>query len=130
MLALTLRRRKGAGLTFAFNAGAAYRREFELRVFLWLRGYEGYKARYALRGKTIEAEMEYEFTLNYKIDGNVDAALERLGAAGCTDALVGIGSPGQLCLKFRRAAESEAAAIESARADVARALPVAVLIER
>lgn len=88
----------------------------------------GYKARYAARGKTMEAEMEYEFTLNYEIDGNVDAALERLGAAGCTDALVGIGSPGQLCLEFRREAVSEAAAIESAKADVGRALPEAVLM--
>jgi hypothetical protein len=76
----------------------------------------------------MEAEMEYEFTLNYKIDGNVDAALERLGAAGCTDTLVGIGSLGRLCLEFRREAVSEAAAIESAKADVGRALPEAVLM--
>lgn len=74
--------------------------------------------------------MEYEFTLNYKFDSNVDAALEQLGAAGCTDALVGLGRPGQLCLEFRRGAETETGAIESAKADVERALPEAVLMER
>ncbi|KQQ87535.1 hypothetical protein ASF77_18470 [Massilia sp. Leaf139] len=74
--------------------------------------------------------MEYEFTLRYSVESNVDDALERLAAAGCTDALVGLGRPGQLCLDFTRAAESEAAAIESARADVARALPEATAIER
>jgi len=72
--------------------------------------------------------MEYEFTLRYSIESNVDDALERLAAAGCTDALVGLGRLGQLCLEFRRAAESEAAAIESAKADIGRALPEAVLM--
>lgn len=74
--------------------------------------------------------MEYEFTLRYSVESNVDDALERLAAAGCTDALVGFGRPGQLCLEFRRDAETEASAIESAKADVVRALPEAILIER
>ena len=77
-----------------------------------------------------EAGVEYEFTVRYSIESNVDDALERLAATGCTDALVGLGRPGLLCLEFRRAAESEATAIESAKADVERALSSAVLIER
>ena len=74
--------------------------------------------------------MEYEFTLRYSFESNVDDALERLAAAGCKDALVGIGRQRQLCLEFRRGAASEAEAIASARADVARALTEATAIER
>ena len=74
--------------------------------------------------------MEYEFTLRYSGESNVDDALERLAAAGCTDALVGLGRPGQLCLEFKREAASELDAVVSARADVERALPEEVMIER
>jgi len=77
-----------------------------------------------------DAAVEYEFTLRYSIENNVDDALERLAAAACTDALVGLGRPGQLCLEFRREAASELDAVVSARADVERALPEAVLIQR
>lgn len=74
--------------------------------------------------------MEYEFILNYKIEGSVDEALERLGAGGCTDAVVGTGQQGWLCMLFTRDSASEAYAIESAKGDVERALPGAVLMER
>jgi len=36
--------------------------------------------------------MEYEFTVTWAIpDSNAGELVERLGAAGCTDALVGLG---------------------------------------
>ena len=76
--------------------------------------------------------MEYTFTLKYQLGddaGDVDALLERLGAAGCTDALVGIGQPGRLALEFTREAASAEAAMHSALADVRRAAPSARLIE-
>ena len=70
--------------------------------------------------------MEYTFTLKYQLGddaGDVDALLERLGEAGCTDALVGIGQPGRLALEFTREAASAEAAMHSALADVRRAAP-------
>jgi hypothetical protein len=76
--------------------------------------------------------MEYTFTLKYQLagdDGNADAAVERLGEAGCDDALVGIGQPGRLALEFTREAVSAEAAVRSALADVRRALPLSRLIE-
>ncbi len=42
--------------------------------------------------------MEYTFTLKYQLtddDRDADALVERLGEAGCDDALVGIGQPGR-----------------------------------
>jgi len=48
---------------------------------------------------------EYEFPLKYLLssdDANPDEFLELLGAAGCTDALVGIGKPGGVALEFTR----------------------------
>ncbi len=41
--------------------------------------------------------MEYTFTLKYQLaehDSDPDKLVERLGDAGCDDALVGIGQPG------------------------------------
>jgi predicted DNA-binding transcriptional regulator AlpA len=76
--------------------------------------------------------MEYTFTLKYLIsddDLNTDALVERLGEAGCDDALVGIGQPGRMALEFTRKAANAGAAIESALADVHRAAPSAKLIE-
>ncbi len=55
--------------------------------------------------------------------------MERLGEAGCDDALVGIGQPGRLALAFTREAPSAQAAMRSALADVKRAIPEARLIE-
>ena len=76
--------------------------------------------------------MEYIFTLKYQLaddDRDPDTLVERLGEAGCDDALVGIGQPGRLALEFTREAESAEAAVRSALADVRRAAPSAKLIE-
>lgn len=76
--------------------------------------------------------MEYEFTLKYQLDGadcNPDDLVERLGAAGCDDALIGIGQPGQLGLKFSREADSAKQALKSALEDIRGAVPTAKLVE-
>ena len=49
--------------------------------------------------------MEFTFTLKYRLselDCNHDELVERLGAGGCEDALVGIGQPGRIALEFTR----------------------------
>jgi len=76
--------------------------------------------------------MEYVFTLKYQLaddDSDQDALIGRLGAAGCDDALVGIGQPGRLALEFSREADSAEDAIRTALADVKSAMPAARLIE-
>ena len=76
--------------------------------------------------------MEYTFTLKYQLrdgDDSVDDVVERLGATGCDDALVGIGRVGHLNLNFTREATSAEAALVSALSDVKRAVPSAMLIE-
>ncbi|PSD16114.1 DNA-binding protein [Stenotrophomonas maltophilia] len=76
--------------------------------------------------------MEYTFTLKYQLtedDSDPDDLVERLGEAGCDDALVGIGQPGRLALEFTREADSADAAVRSALADVRSAVPSARLIE-
>src|SRR5690606_25415932 len=48
--------------------------------------------------------MEYTFTLKYQLaddDRNPDVLVDRLGEAGCDDALVGIGQPGRPALADR-----------------------------
>ena len=72
--------------------------------------------------------MECTFTLKYRLrDGNdsVDDVVERLGAAGCDDALVGIGRAGCLSLDFTREAPTAEDALVSALSDVKRAVPSA-----
>lgn len=76
--------------------------------------------------------MEYTFTLKYQLaddDRDPDTLVERLGEAGCDDALVGIGQPGRLGLEFTREAVDAGIAVLSALADVRRAVPSARLIE-
>lgn len=76
--------------------------------------------------------MEYTFILKYQLAGNdsdPQVLVERLGEAGCDDALVGIGQPGRLALEFTREADSADAAVCSALADVRSAVPSARLIE-
>jgi predicted DNA-binding transcriptional regulator AlpA len=76
--------------------------------------------------------MEYVFTLKYQLaaqDADFDEIVERLGEAGCDDALVGIGQPGRIALEFTREAESAEAALVSALANVKQAIPSAKLIE-
>src|SRR5690554_7527518 len=76
--------------------------------------------------------MEYIFTLKYQLadhDSNRDALVERLGATGCDDALVGLGQPGRFALEFSREADSAEEAVHSALADVKSVVPSARLIE-
>src|SRR5580704_10980967 len=76
--------------------------------------------------------MEYEFEFRFKLpadDANSGDLVERLGEAGCGDALIGIGQPGRIALKFTREAESARRAIVSALEDVKKAIPAAKLIE-
>ena len=75
--------------------------------------------------------MEYDFVLKFKLPDGVtgDDAVERLGAAGCDDATVGIGVPGRIALSFTREAGSAKQAIVSALEDVKRAIAGAELIE-
>jgi len=76
--------------------------------------------------------MEYEFTLKYRLaagDGDADDLVARLGAAGCDDALIGIGQPGRIALDFAREARSARAAIVSAMLAVKKAIPTARLVE-
>lgn len=76
--------------------------------------------------------MGYDFVLKFKLaEGIADAGdlVERLGEAGCDDAVVGIGQPGRIALNFTREAESAQQAILSALEDVRRAIPDAELIE-
>jgi predicted DNA-binding transcriptional regulator AlpA len=76
--------------------------------------------------------MEYEFELRFKTpaeSSDVERVVERLGEAGCDDALVGIGQPGRIALKFTREAKSAKQAIVSALEDVKKAIPAAKLIE-
>ena len=76
--------------------------------------------------------MEYTFTLKYQLaeqDADHDELVERLGASGCDDALVGIGQPGRIALEFAREADSAEAALTSALFDIKRAIPSARLIE-
>lgn len=76
--------------------------------------------------------MEYIFTLKYQLadhDSDLDALVERLGAAGCDDALVGVGQPGRLALEFSREAGNAEEAVRTALADVKNAVPSARLIE-
>ena len=76
--------------------------------------------------------MEYTFTLKYRLseqDCNHDEIVERLGEAGCDDALIGVGQPGRIALEFTREADSAQAALVSALSDVKGAVPCAKLIE-
>lgn len=76
--------------------------------------------------------MEYNFLLKYSLPGgkvDLDDVVERLGEVGCTDALVGVGVAGRFALDFIRDAETARKAIESALADVRKAVPEAALVE-
>ncbi|MET0962721.1 MAG: DNA-binding protein [Noviherbaspirillum sp.] len=76
--------------------------------------------------------MEYTFTLKYQLgadDSDAAALVERLGAAGCDDALVRTGQAGRIALEFTREANSAQATLQSALQDVRRAIPGAKLTE-
>lgn len=74
--------------------------------------------------------MECIFTLKYDVDDqgyDPDTLVERLGAADCTDALVGSGA-GYLALEFTREADSVESAVRAALVDVEAAIPSATLV--
>lgn len=76
--------------------------------------------------------MEYDFVLKFKLaedSADTNDLVERLGEAGCDDAVVGIGQPGRIALDFTREASSAQHAVISALEDVKRAIPEAELIE-
>lgn len=76
--------------------------------------------------------MEYDFTLKFKLpdsDTDPDELVERLGAAGCDDALVGTGMRGRLALAFTRKAKTAKVAVFSALADVRKAIQNVELVE-
>jgi predicted DNA-binding transcriptional regulator AlpA len=76
--------------------------------------------------------MEYTFTLKYLLPDDAQdqqQLVERLGAAGCDDALVGTGLPGRIALEFIRDARDAQQAVASALRDVRQALPEARLVE-
>lgn len=76
--------------------------------------------------------MEYIFTLKYQLadyDSDFEILVERLGNAGCDDALVGVGQSGRLALEFSREADSAGEAIRSALTDMKKLIPSARLIE-
>ena len=75
---------------------------------------------------------EYEFTLKFGLKEtaeNPEVYIEKLGAEGCDDALIGIGQNGRVALNFTRASSSAYDAVYSALRDVKRAIPDASLIE-
>ena len=74
----------------------------------------------------------YEFRLKFSLpasESDMDDLVERLGEAGCDDALIGIGQPGRIALDFAREADSAFRAISSAVADIRHVVPDAKLIE-
>lgn len=75
---------------------------------------------------------EYDFSLSFRLpDSGTDpeAYVGALLKAGCDDATAGIGRRGRISLDFTRAGRSAEAAMASAIAAVARAIPGAELIE-
>jgi predicted DNA-binding transcriptional regulator AlpA len=76
--------------------------------------------------------MEFEFGMKFRVgadSADMDALVERLGEAGCDDAVIGVGQPGRIALDFAREAPSVKGAIISALRDVKSAIPDAELIE-
>jgi hypothetical protein len=64
---------------------------------------------------------EYDFTLKLILldpTANPENFVEQLGAAGCDDAIIGIGQQGRIALHFYREAENGIAAVYSAIEEV------------
>lgn len=75
--------------------------------------------------------MVYDFTLVYELgpeSGAQEDVLRRLTDGDCADATVGWGRPRHVALAFSREAIDHAAAVALAAAQVAQALPEAVLV--
>ncbi len=76
--------------------------------------------------------MEYIFTLRYQWTGpggETEHLIERLGAGGCDDALIGLGHPGRIAMEFSREAVDAESALQSALEDVSAASNDLHLIE-
>lgn len=74
----------------------------------------------------------YEFELKFslpKSSQNPDIFVERLGEAGCTDALVGVGRVGRIAFHFTREANNAFEAVLSAVKIIKKVIPEARLIE-
>lgn len=75
--------------------------------------------------------MVYDFTLVYALAsdmGSQEDVLRQLAGSDCADAAVGWGRPGHVGLAFSRDASDRDAAVTLATAQMAQALPGAVLI--
>lgn len=75
---------------------------------------------------------EYTFTLKFRLpDAASDPGqyVDALGAAGCDDALVGIGRPGHISLDFTRETASAEEALFGALEQVTATIPGATLVE-
>jgi len=74
----------------------------------------------------------YNFELKFSLPGTAEDPeflIEKLGEAGCTDALVGIGQSGRLAFHFTREGHSAFEAVLSAIKNIKQAIPEACLIE-
>lgn len=74
----------------------------------------------------------YEFTLKFNFSDasiNPESYVERLGEAGCDDALIGIGQKGRIAFNFNREAESAFSALVSAIEAIKSVIPDAQLVE-
>lgn len=73
----------------------------------------------------------FDFTLAFAVPHTVEAdeLEECLYAAGCDDAIIGLGQKGRLALQFTREAKSAESAILSAIRNVKQAVPHARLVE-
>nr|WP_316653328.1 DNA-binding protein [uncultured Gellertiella sp.] len=75
---------------------------------------------------------DFIFTLKFALpadETDFDQLVERLGEAGCTDGLPGIGMAGRLAVEFTREAASAADALATALGDVESAIPGIRLVE-
>jgi len=73
----------------------------------------------------------FDFTLTFAVpeNGDADDLEQRLFAAGCDDAIMGLGQKGRLALNFTREAASAETAILTALRDVKQAVPQVRLVE-
>jgi hypothetical protein len=78
------------------------------------------------------AEPVHRFTLPYSLPSEPLTVEELTGgllAAGCNEALVGLGRPGHVALEFERSATDRDAAVQTAQLAVATAWPRGRLVE-
>ena len=75
---------------------------------------------------------EFMFTLKFLLPvptQDPEEYIDRLGEAGCDDAVIGMAQKGRIALQFSREGENALSAIESAIKDVKSVIPNAELIE-